>query len=632
MVPNHNNPNRTPANSPSKSRSFSESLPQLSPSPKFREPKKESKDDHTIISGPKTPRRPELLSRGLSLQMPPRDSSMPTSVLNTQTRAPLSPQLDRTLTYASPLHLLPRRSRGAEFSRACTNLHHSTLAEQSSPDSSPTITQKGLVIPRKSRTSSFITMDSPSGGANAAWNNVGLEKTMTSSSVGSVNMLGIDDSSSSESEMEDAMLYTDDVDDPVLMTPQVVKSNHNIPSPFGSTATSGHSPGGWANPFVPSGPPNFMSIHRARLRKAKSRKGSSSANGRTSLASPGPASPPQGRNTEGGGGYFVREAVMRKSNSRRESLSLHTNDLHISSGNDSGDETGPPVPTTPGVVRRVVSRRANLLPKSRQFGRIKNELFEEYAPIDSEARREAEIIRQVRESDADYDLQPSTAHSSPSLIPASGVAESLEDIPEDAGMGLESASAPSNKGLFGAFGATNSSFPGSRTSWSNEIHSYTPPPAYLPRGSSSALSDDVSMDSPAASSASARGYENGTHSSASRSGTPQAYPPTAAEGLKKSNKRRRDDDLDINSIKRRAVSPGVSVQNSPILSQSPSQREGTWNNPRLSREGSVCGHANGERSGSGGSLASMTPVVGPKRIGLQGMTDTNDGLMKMSIE
>jgi hypothetical protein len=29
---------------------------------------------------------------------------------------------------------------------------------------------------------------------------------------------------------------------------------------------------------------------------------------------------------------------------------------------------------------------------------------------------------------------------------------------------------------------------------------------------------------------------------------------------------------------------------------------------------------------------SMTPTLGPKRVGLQGMTDTSDGFMKMSIE
>jgi hypothetical protein len=114
----------------------------------------------------------------------------------------------------------------------------------------------------------------------------------------------------------------------------------------------------------------------------------------------------------------------------------------------------------------------------------------------------------------------------------------------------------------------------------------------------------------------------------------------AVDGLKKSNKRRRDDDLDGNSLKRRAVSPGVSVQNSPVLSQSPAQRGdsvwGTVPKADIRRESSVSGiggHAAGERSNSGGSLlGGMTPSLGPKRVGLQGMVDTSDGLMKMSIE
>jgi hypothetical protein len=72
----------------------------------------------------------------------------------------------------------------------------------------------------------------------------------------------------------------------------------------------------------------------------------------------------------GDGGYFPgmnREmsmsGVIRGPASRRESLSLHTHDLHISSGNDSGDEAvvKKPFPATPGVVRRVVTRRGNLL-------------------------------------------------------------------------------------------------------------------------------------------------------------------------------------------------------------------------------------------------------------------------------
>lgn len=335
---------RTPQKSRSpKARSLSDSTPHLEPSPKFREPLRTSKDDHTIIASPRTPRRPELLSRGLSLQMPSRETPMP-SPAHFAARVPLSPQLDARNTYASPATLLPRRSRGAEFSRACTNLHHSTLADQSSPDSSPTITQKGMMIPSRKPRGNSMVLDSPN--VNI-WGNG--DRTGASSSVGSINMLGSEDSSSTSDEGDP--MDPDDNDDPMLMTPQAMKHS----TPFGGFSTTTNA-GAWPNMFSPGGVPTFMSIQRARLRKGRSRKSSSSASGHSSMASPGPASPPNGK----GEGYFTREAVIRKAGSRRESLSLFTNDLHISSGNDSGDEAVA-MPQTPGVVRRPVTRRGNLL-------------------------------------------------------------------------------------------------------------------------------------------------------------------------------------------------------------------------------------------------------------------------------
>lgn len=329
-----------------KARSLSDSTPHLEPSPKFHEPTRTSKDDHTIIASPRTPRRPEFLSRGLSLQMPPRETPMP-SPAHFAARVPLSPQLDARNTYASPSSLLPRRSRGAEFSRACTNLHHSTLADQSSPDSSPTITQKGMMIPSRKPRGNSMVLDSPNINLHSMWGNG--DRTAASSSVGSINMLGTDDSSSSSDDGDP--MDPDDNDDPMLMTPQ--NSKH---MPFGGPAIG---TGTWSNMFSPGGIPTFMSIQRARLRKGRSRKSSSSASGHSSMPSPGPASPPNGK----GESYFAREQVLRKAGSRRESLSLFTNDLHISSGNDSGDEATA-MPQTPGVVRRPVTRRGNLLVKS----------------------------------------------------------------------------------------------------------------------------------------------------------------------------------------------------------------------------------------------------------------------------
>lgn len=216
-------------------------------------------------------------------------------------------------------------------------------------------------------------------------------------------------------------------------------------------------------------------------------------------------------------------------------------------------------------------------------------------------------------------------------------------------MGIENLGAP--KGLFGAFSrqALRNSLSGGKDFWNNfdkEIR--TPPPPFFPRGSSSVMSDDVIMDSPTTSSSTpstsifaTTGLPNNesqkeASNGLSRSSTPQPPgPPSAAEGIRKANKRRRDDDLDGMSMKRRAVSPGVSVQNSPILSQSPGQRGDLWGQPgaKLSRETSG-GHAAGERANSSGSVGAVMPTIGPlgKRIGMQGMTDTNDGLMKMSIE
>lgn len=160
-----------------------------------------------------------------------------------------------------------------------------------------------------------------------------------------------------------------------------------------------------------------------------------------------------------------------------------------------------------------------------------------------------------------------------------------------------------------------------------------PPPTFPPRGSS--MGGDINMDSPAESV-----MANGRDGSVVSTIDPIADEPPASavtsDFAKKFGKRRREDDFDIASIKRRAVSPSLSVHNSPIVSQSPGQRDTTgWGQPpKHTRENSTAGTIEPVRSNSGGSSTSLasTATLGPKRVGLQGMTDTNDGLMKMSIE
>lgn len=117
--------------------------------------------------------------------------------------------------------------------------------------------------------------------------------------------------------------------------------------------------------------------------------------------------------------------------------------------------------------------------------------------------REAEIVKQVRESEVDFEprhQQPvgadhsamTTTHSSPNLT---GNQEALEDIPVDdplsdlsAGLGSSFKQQVMKNSKGKQFWDTFSESSGTRT----------PPPGatFLPRGSSSGMSEDTNMDSP----------------------------------------------------------------------------------------------------------------------------------------
>lgn len=176
----------------------------------------------------------------------------------------------------------------------------------------------------------------------------------------------------------------------------------------------------------------------------------------------------------------------------------------------------------------------------------------------------------------------------------------------------------------------------------------TPPP--VPRGSMS-MSDDVNMDSPSlnAGPSGQNGYifpmtttpssgghtpqpsASGSSSLPPGSSADAAHPPPSAEQITRRfnmGKRRRDDDLDPVSFKRRAVSPGMSVHNSPIM-QSPAP----WG-PRPGSNGDKSGGGTPSENGASvsGSGGEKKPSVSKGRVGYQGMIDTNDGITRLSIE
>lgn len=627
----------------------------LSPSPLFIDSRRASKDDLSVASGPVTPKRPSVVPRGLSLQMPPRDISS-TSTANLTKRVPVSPKPETAAaSYPSPSSVLPRRSRGMDFSRAATNLHHSTLAE-SSPESSPIVGSRGSMIPRKglfSPPSNPSVPESPNSVPNSLWSTMATaEKTGLSSSVGSSSMMEYD-SGSTSSDGDEVMGNGED-DDTIHMTPHINQLGNAFGNPFGSVASS---PGGdGIGAFSPAAS-KLMSYQRHRVKSRRKRMSSSSASGQSSLHSPGPSSPPLLRSIESSlsmnGGYFLEDPSKKEIISRRESLSLGTNDMQLSDAEQSDgeglfrmhshEEVPIPAPVTPtmddrrNVIRRAVTRRGNMLPKPKGFARIRAALLEEGAPIDSEVRREAEVIRQVRESDADSDInlhpsQPATTASSPNLTATAGPLDSLENISEDPSMNGDDNCSRRSSSAFSHQAIRHS---GGSTFWNNfDERMRTPPPQIIPRESSSGMSDDMNMDTPVGSLQSSIPHQTTARPSVSQDSLASTTQTTVFEMPKKgNNKRMRDDDFDPNYFKRRAVSPGLSLQNSPILPQSPLQRDGGWwGTPKSNREvPSVL--VSGDRVSSTGSNGSMNGPGGPsKRVGLQGMTDTHDGLMKMSIE
>lgn len=336
-----------------KSRSLSDGggnpNPRLSPSPHIVEAVlRQSKDDiairdkdHERISSlPSTPIRASFPSRGLSVQVPPHESASPASQSSYARPAPLSPKLEHH--YSSPTNILPRRSRGLDFTRAATSLHHSTLAGQTSSDSSPTVGSRAMNIP--SRRAEYGGTDQTS---SSLWSMMGNQERMQiSSSVGSTARAISDLSSSSD----DDDYMDEDMDEAYITTPQVQRTG------MPSAASAAGAPWMSGSPAA-SNLLSFQQRQRQRQRKHPQKK----PRGPLGLGfhSPGPAAMSKSPPTNNLLGNDMSP------HARRESISWAANQLHIS-GNESDDSHSRPTdgldsPSRPSIVRRAVTRRGNLL-------------------------------------------------------------------------------------------------------------------------------------------------------------------------------------------------------------------------------------------------------------------------------
>lgn len=347
-----------------RSRSFSDggpAVPKLSPSPNIvAASSRRTRDDISLkdtnistpaslsASTPSTPCRDEFPRRSINMHAPYNNReftspSGPTSSSHnpgghspylTGRVAPLSPKLDPSQVFASPTNILPRRSRGLDFSRAATSLHHSMVADRESPDSSPTMGGRALNIPSR-RSGDFTGMEQTS---NSLWSVMGNhEKMPIAGSLGSVP--GIVPSDSSSSSDDDYM--DEDMDESYLTTPQAK-----------AAVSMGPQPTAWSlggSPAISS----LMNFQQRQRPKKQMKRRFRAGLGLGGVLSSGVSkSPPNGM-------------AMDVSHSRRESISWQANQLHLSGseGEDASSRGEGPLGTPirdRSVIRRVVTRRGNL--------------------------------------------------------------------------------------------------------------------------------------------------------------------------------------------------------------------------------------------------------------------------------
>ena len=291
---------------------------------------------------------------------------------------------------------------------AGTSLHHSTLATESSPDSSPLASAHGGGYPIPRGGSYYRPLDSPIG-----YNHYHHGSSHAASSLGSASMLDYVSADDSDSSSDGDLDLDFDLMDtaPVSNTPAAAAAMTTASAASAAAAASASTTTAATMATAMELAASSLLNHQKARFGARYNNPPRFARNRP-MMTPSPVIQPHspkfgGSNGGGNGGGNGGNGSASGSGSgfeyavRRNSISLGPSALEYEAydvadrapGDRAGDR-----PTDP--VRRPVSRRGSLLPKTKNFQRIKAALIEEASPIELEVRREAEITRQIREEDS----------------------------------------------------------------------------------------------------------------------------------------------------------------------------------------------------------------------------------------
>lgn len=320
----------------------------------------------------------------------------------------------------------------------------------------------------------------------------------------------------------------------------------------------------------------LMRNPKTRMRMQPSR-GSSSSASSMSLTSPSPGTTP-----------VTASDTSMESVSRRNSLSRAIQDSFNLNGLHEGNEEEA---QKKDPVKRVVTRRGNLLPKTKNFQRIKAALMEEEcSPADIETKREAEIIHQLREEDDAHTIKNKNSHYS--MFSSNYVADESNEsaIAED--------DMQTSGSEFGFGGRNNPTGGNSNVTMADDVSLGFSRQAQRFGGVFNFDSNESVSGSPPRYPAAQQGGRNSDGDIVMASDSAVSSPAPPMELRKMKRRRTQEERFEApDNFKRRAVSPGLC--GSPILGASPG-------NPQT---------PSGKRLDFG-----------------RGINDTHDGLMKMTLQ